>query len=151
MWQLISWIVCREWVMVRLLRRAMRNPYIHISSRCNTEVYMRRWWLVEKPWFKWLPQVRIHHISAPDEGEHLHNHPWEARTILLKGWYLEHFEGGKEFHMSGDTIPIPLGHFHRIAAVSDGGVWTLFFVWPKVREWGFKVGKYVVPHKEYLR
>lgn len=145
MWQLLSWIVRREWVMRWLLARAMRNPYIHIGA------YMQRWWLVEKPWFKWLPQIRIHHIRAPDAGEHLHNHPWKARTILLKGWYMEHFDGGKEFHIEGDTRPIPLNHFHRIAAVSDGGVWTLLFVWPKVREWGFLVGKYVVPHREYLK
>lgn len=39
----------------------------------------------------------------------------------------------------GKSAACPLGQFHRVANVSDGGVWTLFFMGADHGKWGFLV------------
>lgn len=81
-------------------RRAQRTPYRPITGRTDEDLYMDRWWLfnpyrkdaagnqVPARW-RWLPSIRVHHIVRPDDDEHEHNHPWFARSIILRGGYLE--------------------------------------------------------------
>lgn len=107
-WRFLAWLVTREKVFVWLLRRAFRTPYSHITNADGSDVYMRRFWLFNPYgsesgerlegsdaaprrswWREVLPSVRIHHIKRADQDRHLHSHPWNARTIILKGWYEE--------------------------------------------------------------
>jgi hypothetical protein len=99
-WACIAWLVTRPPVTAWLIRRAQRTPYSHIRSKDGTSIYMRRWWLFnpydkdddgeQKPArFEWLPSIRVHHILRPDIDRDLHDHPWNARTIVLRGWYKE--------------------------------------------------------------
>ena len=86
----------------------------------------------------------------------MHDHPWNARTIVLRGWYAEErptTRGTNSLHVrsKGFTGRLLFGEFHRIACVSDGGVWTLFFTWKKRGTWGFAVGGRKVPWREYLQ
>lgn len=47
----------------------------------------------------------------------------------------------------GKSVAAPLGQFHRIATVNDGGVWTLFFMGADHGKWGFLVdGRWVRSH-----
>lgn len=93
-----------EW----LIRRALRTPYSHLPSN-DDPTYMQRWWLFN-PYerialrdsapeaerqsymaqFAWLPwSFRIHRIVREDRDPHMHDHPWNARTFILRGFYIE--------------------------------------------------------------
>ena len=137
-----------------LIKRAQRTPYFHLDG------YMERWWLlnpydqethiVKHKWFPW--SIRIHHILREDYDRALHDHPWNARTFILHGWYREVREEDGEWirRCAGDTARLNFGEFHAIREVSDGGVWTLFITSRFQGSWGFKVDGKKIPHREYL-
>lgn len=161
-WRGIAWLVTRPRVRDWLVRRAQRTPYSHIGSTDGTDVYMYRWWLfnaygkdafgeVTPPRWPWLPSVRIHHIRRKDHDRHEHNHPWNARTIVLRNWYEEVRGGAGPFHRhAGYTGRLLYGEFHRITALHGDGVWTLFITWRKRGTWGFNEDGKFVPYREYL-
>ncbi len=151
LWSALAWMVSREPVANYLIRRAKRTPYFHLDG------YMDRWHLFNAPdankvrRFKRLPWVRLHWIKRRDLGRHQHNHPWSARTIILRGWYVEKRGDMRKLLWQGDTAQLETETFHEITDVSRGGVWTLFFCWPNTGDgWGFKTERGVVPWREYL-
>lgn len=137
-----------------LIRRSARTPYVHLEG------YMDRFW-VFNPYeavseirkFGWIPfSIRVHHILREDDDRHLHDHPWNARTFILRGWYEEVREDGRLIRRdAGDTARIAFGEFHAIREVSPGGVWTLFVTTRYRGTWGFKVNGYKVPWREYFK
>lgn len=169
-WAMFAWVVSRERVSAYIIKRAMRTPYFHLPE------YMNRYWLfnpyskvdgVEVTPIKWLPSVRVHHILRRDNDRHLHDHPWDARTVVLKGFYAEErlserdhetleLVGGWKpereafLRLPGYTGPINHGEYHTITSVSDGGVWTLFITFGYKSTWGFLVDGKKVPWREYL-
>jgi hypothetical protein len=163
LWHLLALILSSQRVADWLIKRAQRTPYINIPSRDGKQTYMERWWLFN-PYGKdatgedtparipWLPSVRIHHICLPDEDRDLHDRPWNARTVILRGFYVEEREGSKRglVRMPSYTGRLLYGQYHRIAHVSDGGVWTLFITGRKRGMWGFKVEGKKVPWRTYL-
>lgn len=140
-----------------IVRRAMQTPYFHLDG------YMCRWWLfnaycdsegnpIKRSWLmQRLPSIRVHHILRPDEDRHMHDHPWDAVSYILGGWYTEERETGWAAYYAGHRNTLKAEDFHRIADVSFGGVWTLFITWPKRNAWGFKVdGGTKIRHDVYL-
>lgn len=161
-WRQIAKFVSRPAVAERLVLRALETPYTHITSADGKDCYMARWWLFN-PYGKdangdptparspWLPSVRIHHILRADQDRDLHDHPWNARTIVLKGWYDEELPGSVfRLRTVGMTGRILFGQYHRIHELSPGGVLTLFITWRKRGTWGFLVNGKKVPWREYL-
>lgn len=164
MWNLIAKIVSRPTIADYLINRAQRTPYFHLEG------YMNRWWLfnaygsdltlddVKRGLDKkrrWLPSVRIHHILRKDQGRDLHDHPWNARTIILKGWYWETRldDDGEEYEVkrqAGDTASLKYGEYHTITDVNQNGVWTMFITWDYIGTWGFLVDGKKVPWREYI-
>jgi hypothetical protein len=163
-----------EW----LIARAQRTPYLHITGK-DGSVYMGRWWLFNpyqphsdgagRKWAEWMPSIRIHHIRRPDSDRHLHDHPWNARTVILRGWYEEQrrvndVPTGVSFYpvwhgevlragfwrKRGYTGRLLFGEYHRVSAVPPDGVWTLFITWKKQGTWGFLVDGAKVPWRKYL-
>lgn len=181
-WKLVAHIISRPIVANWLIRRAKRTPYQHITSADGSSVYMGRWWLFnaypgaygdhpQPRHIPWLPSVRIHHICRADQDRDLHDHPWNARTIILKGWYREErlFSGmsdaeacsavslgnyrpgiGELERTAGYTGRLMFGQYHRISKVPDDGVWTLFITGRKRGTWGFLVDGEKVPWRTYL-
>lgn len=152
-WELIAYIVSRPSVADWLIRQAQRTPYFHLEG------YMERWWVFNPTpaknngdgrRFKWLPSIRIHHILRGDHERHQHNHPWDARTIILKGSYLEKRTYCLYNRYAGDTASIKANDFHTIDSVSPGGVWTLFITWRWRHTWGFQTKHGFVPWRMYL-
>lgn len=163
MWRAIAFLLSRKLVADYLISRSRRTPYFHLEG------YMNRWWLfnayssdVEKDsperykrkWPSWFPSIRVHHILREDQGRHLHDHPWNARTVLLRGWYTERRinESGNTTEgtrSKGQTARILFGQYHSIDEVSPGGVYTLFFTWKYGGTWGFLVDGKKVPWREY--
>ena len=162
-WACAGFLASRPAVCAWLIARAQRTPYKHILSLDGRDVYMGRWWLFN-PYGKdangnqlparwsWLPSVRIHHIRRPDTDRHKHDHPWDARTIVLRNGYIEEREDGSiHGRMPGDTARLLFGEYHRIVSVPAEGAWTLFFTWACQGEWGYWVDGQKIPHGDYHR
>lgn len=169
--KLIAKLIALPGVADWLIRRAQRTPYFHIKGD-DGSIYMYRWWLFNpyptgndgggRRWGDWLPSIRIHRIMREDRDRHMHDHPWNARTFILRGRYKELrrkvVEGERldqvfevlRIRRPGDTASLRFGEYHRITAVSPAGVWTLFVTWRKRGTWGFLVGGRKVPWREYL-
>lgn len=175
-WTMIASFLRRPAVVEWLIRRAKKTPFTHLYQS-DGSLYMRRFWLFNR-WddgrnrmISWVPfSIRLHHILAADQDRELHDHPWPARTIILRGDYTEvrlegatrsvnpetgevHFLGGIErtyARLAGDTATLQFEEFHRIIRVSDGGVWTFFISWPWKGDWGFLVGGVKVWWRKHL-
>lgn len=177
LWRLVAYIVTRPRVRDWLIRRAQRTPYRNITGP-DGSLYMGRWWLFN-PYehgeyvrrFEWLPSIRIHHIMRADSDRHLHDHPWNARTIVLRSYYQEERPAGSPrgkrdrtagltftddgvrerfYRWAGYTGTLKFGQYHRICYVPAEGVWTMFWTWKKQGTWGFCVDGKKVPWREYL-
>lgn len=159
-WRLLAWIVSRNAVACWLYFRAKRTPYRHLQRDGEPGIYMFRWWLfnpydedTRKARYPWVPfSVRVHHIIRHDRDQHLHDHPWNARTLIMAGGYVETRENGQlRLMKTGDTAALRFGEFHRIDSVaSDVGALTLFITFGYQGTWGFKVNGQKVPWREYL-
>ncbi len=161
-WAAFAWAVSRKPVARWLIRRAQLAPYTHLDG------YMDRFWLfnaydkkngVEVTPIRWLPSVRVHHILRKDLDRHHHDHPWDARTIILDGWYREtrleeDYFGDLDNYVydraRGDTAQVLYGQYHTITEVSEGGVWTMFITYGYRGTWGFLVDGVKVQWREYL-
>ena len=177
-WRLVAKLLARPAIAAWLIARAKRTPYLHIMSADGAEMYMGRWWLfnpyhdqnnqpIKRNWFmRLLPSIRIHEILLPDEDRHMHDHPWDAQTIILRGWYVEEREN-PEFDTfvpihpyntpnevwlrhPGTTAPLRFGEFHRITGKSREPVVTMFITFAYRGTWGFKVDGEKIPFREYL-
>jgi hypothetical protein len=158
-WKFIAaFVVSRPRLVNWLIGYAMRKPYFHLPG------YMGRWWLMPN-WTlskdeygnrfpkTWMPfSIRIHHIKRPDDGRDLHDHPFDYRTIILKGWYDEcDIFGRSNIRSAGETVSARAQTFHRISAMPAAGVWTLFIMGPRINSWGFLVGGRKIYYKHYLK
>lgn len=167
---LIAKFLARPAVAGFLIRRAKRTPYFHITGP-DGSVYMERYWLFN-PYpanssdanKKRFPiSIRLHRIVRPDQDSHMHDHPWNARTFILRGGYTEvrplysdpdmrefaHLETALA-RTAGDTAALKFGEYHRITDVSNDGVWTLFVTGKYRGTWGFNVDGVKKPWREYL-
>lgn len=158
-WRITAKVLAKPAIAQYLIERAKKTPYSPIVK--DGDVYMDRFWLLNPyetcdgqqmgsryPWFPW--NVRIHHIRRPDQDRHLHDHPWNARTIILKGYYDEQRLDGCVIRKRGDTARLNFGEYHRIITVSAGGTWTLFISGPYQGTWGFLVDGVKVRWRTYL-
>lgn len=159
-WQLLARLLAWPPIACWIVRRAKRTPYFHLDG------YMHRWWLfnpydaehhiAKYRWFPW--SIRVHHILRADSARHPHDHPWNARTIVLSGWYEEQrlyrwVVGDStvpHIRRAGDTARLGFDQYHHISQVSPGGVFTLFISGPKQGTWGFLVDGVKVPWRRYL-
>ncbi len=187
-WKFIARNLARPRIAEAIIRYAKRTPYMHLPTNEDPS-YMERYW-VFNPYdrvtniprlgrlFPW--SVRVHHIKREDLDRALHDHPWNARTIILKGWYMEkrlissqpltqeeldafatlargnlllneNVQMDRVFwRRAGDTAELGFGEYHTISEVSDGGVYTLFISGPWQGVWGFLVDGVKIPWKTYL-
>lgn len=158
LWRIVAWIVSRPLVASWIIQRAQRTPYTDIRD-AHGDLYMERRWLFNPYFapgapenggglrqFPWCPiSIRLHTIVRPDRDRHLHDHPWNARTIILRGWYVEMREDGPYARKAGGTARLRYGEFHRIVTIAPEAAVTLFITGRKRGTWGFKV-----PYREYL-
>lgn len=185
-WKALAKFVAKPRIAEAIIRYAKRTPYLHLPSNEDPS-YMERYWVfnpysrvTNKPRWGWLCpiSIRVHHIKREDLDRALHDHPWNARTIILKGWYVEERlcveacgpldEGAQSnydyngtngysrlgiesiLRTSGDTASLRFGEYHTIVEVSEGGVYTLFFSGKWRGVWGFLVDGVKVPWRKYL-
>jgi hypothetical protein len=124
-----------------------------LTTRCiadeTGDIYMKRWYLIETPWFG----VKLHHIRRPDQDRALHDHPWAFAAVILRGGYIEHVPSGPPFidgrtwrlgsslrarrWRPGTIHRIPADGLHRIDSLPGGSSWSLVFTGRRKRLWGF--------------
>lgn len=144
-----------DWLVDRLIARAMRTPYFHLDG------YLRRYWLL--PYNRFGYAARIHQFVSGDRDRDLHNHPWPYVSVILRGGYFEHtLDGERRWHGPGSVLVRPANSFHRIELWrmpdnTQEPCWTLFLTGPKRNDtepenscWGFMVGDVYVPADVYL-
>lgn len=177
LWRIVAWIVSTPVVAQWLIATAKKRPYHHIHGQ-DGSLYMGRWWLFnpypkeleERRWIHRLPSVRLHYIRRPDADPHKHDHPWDARTIILSDGYREvrrvddvptgvswfpvwddnEILSAGFWRLRGETAAIRHGEYHRIDRVLGDGAYTLFITFKKRGSWGFLVDGVKVPWRTYL-
>jgi hypothetical protein len=155
-YKLIGRLLARPAVFEKLLAYAKKTPYNNIISPDGKEIYMERYWvfnpiLGSSAKYSWMPiSIRLNKINVPDMDRHLHDHPWNARTFILKGAYVEKRITGKYLRCAGDTATLKFGEFHKITSVPYCGTYTLFVTGKYRGTWGFLVDGIKVKFKEYL-
>lgn len=168
--KLIGRILRKPAVHAKLFKIAMEDPDQHIASPDGKDIYMYRFWLFNritnykrKYWF--IPfSIRIHHIMRADNDRHLHDHPFNARTWIMRGGYEEIrlrgfwpiYPTGEFLHeeiqrFPGDTSTLGFEKYHKITKVADGGALTFFAFGPYKGDWGFLVNGRKMLRREYQR
>lgn len=157
-WNLLARIVAYPPIANWLIERSKKTPYHHLHG------YMERWWVFnpyppstpdgKKGIMRHLPSLRVHNILREDHGRHLHDHPWDARTFILRGTYIEERmmpDGRVQLfeRRAGDTATLNFGEYHRIVSLGEEPVYTLFLTFRYRGTWGFLVNGRKVPHRAY--
>jgi len=187
LWRLLARQLARPSVATWLIDRSKRTTYMHLTSADGQDIYMERYWLFNPydretnipHWAPLIPfSIRVHCIRREDRDRDLHDHPWNARTIILRGFYTEKrlVDGDAReealidlrqsglpeevvqaarvtesiTRQAGDTAALRFGEYHRISEVSEDGVYTLFISGKWRGVWGFLVDGVKVPWKKYL-
>jgi len=102
-------------------------------SQIIGEDYLFRWYLIPRNRFF---NVYLHKFGRSDDDRALHDHPWHSVSILLKGSYVEHFDGESKIRRAFSIFGRKATTAHRIEVV-DGPVWTVFITGRNHRQWGF--------------
>lgn len=112
-------------------------------------LHFRRYRLLELFFFR----IYLHNILVEDQDTHLHGHPWNFLSIVLKGSYEEFLLGDTEAKLRtpGSIAHRTTEHFHKIAKVLPGGCWTLVFAYGFRKPWGLKTSEGIIPNEEYRR
>lgn len=165
-WKALAVLLVKTGFWKVLVWRAKRTPYRHIYK--HNKLYMARYWLFNRydqpikkrgdlptvgKKYPYLPSIRIHHIKRPDLDKTLHDHPWNARTIILNGGYRECVlmqDGSTSVRIrkAGYTGIIGYGKYHSIVTV-EPYTYTLFITGPKQGSWGFLVNGKKVPYWQF--
>ncbi len=128
------------------------------------ELHFRRWRLLETPWLN----IYIHGIYKEDEEAHLHDHPWNYLSIILRGYFSERTlnyevitdQKQKEWKRRKieETVVGPSSFvfrkaetFHKIQKLHSKSVYTLFFTGKRKREWGYDVDGRWIDHATYRK
>lgn len=111
-----------------------------IDDRVSNAIYMERYYLlfVNRP--RWFPfNITLHNLLKSDP-DGLHDHPWSYFTIVLKGGYWEETLDGNYWRGPGHFRFRSAKTFHRLSIdnkPNNDQTWTLFFMGPRQKEWGF--------------
>jgi hypothetical protein len=95
------------------------------------DVFMRRYKLLRTRW----GNLYLHEILRSDEDLCLHDHPWRFVTLILAGGYREVLPNAVRWRAPGTFLFRPAPFRHRVEV--DRRAWSLVYVGPKVRAWGF--------------
>jgi hypothetical protein len=101
-----------------------------ITSKSG-EVHFERWAIIETSRFAWY----LHRIHKEDQ-DHMHSHPWNFVSLILKGSYLEDMTKNPRAVDSILNVKKPFkiaffdrSWFHSIRRIIDGPIWTMVWVW----------------------
>lgn len=129
---------------------------IEIRSKSGI-LHFTRWAIFKCKWFA----LYIHKISEADKDYHLHSHPWNFISIILKGSYKEesliwhrwpHYpRPAKLLKPKGVWTVSRMNRqgFHKIHRIIKGPVYSLFFTYGKDMSWFYMVNDTKIEHTIY--
>lgn len=106
--------------------------------------YLHRWCLLPR---NRQGNIYLHRIIGPDEPV-MHDHPWQFRSVILSGGYLEVTPNGTRYRGVDNSHTRQAADRHYIQSVMPD-TWTLVITGPVVREWGFWINGRWVHHRDY--
>jgi hypothetical protein len=119
--------------------------------RDPASIYLRRYRLVETPWFG----IFLHKILLADGDRDLHDHPWHFATVIVRGGYCEEVEAAagrlQRRWRAGSVHGVRATDCHSIRSLLRVPTWTLVVVGRRRREWGFATGEGWVAADAYER
>lgn len=124
---------------------------LKLTRNSDRKVYLDRWGISTR-----FGGIMLHHITAPDPGHDVHDHPWWFASWILKGGYTEEVVETRLWdqlpkfrtHKRWSWHVIRLDQAHRINQVRD--TWTLVVKGPLRRTWGFyRKGTGFIRHNWY--
>lgn len=108
--------------------------------------YMTRWRIIQTPW----GGIFLHKFEMPDPRPTLHDHPFAFFSIVLRGGYEEQRRDTHIYDPAREdtrtySYPrrvrlfnyMPLRALHWISKLERTPTWTLVFVGPRDRVWGY--------------
>lgn len=133
-----------KWLTDLLLVKEIRSK--------NGELHFRRWRFFACPWFR----IYLHKICLPDYDEHMHDHPWNFVSLILKGGYLEKFATDSNYSLTlcelrrpGNIVKRTRYDIHKIEKLLSSSNWSLVFAWGKYENWGYRADDQWIDHKLY--
>lgn len=145
------------------LRKWLRGtPHFVIGGEDNP--YLLRWFVIPR---NSVFNIYLHKFLRSDDDRALHDHPWWFASLILKGGYYEHRQGGRRYRHAGSVALRRPETLHRVELVrhksatipmygskpwvicSEKRCWTLVFTGPKIRNWGFACPKGWIPWQKF--
>ena len=110
-------------------------------------LHFRRWRLFESSWFRFY----VHEIAQTDQDKHLHNHPWNFASFVVKGGYVELLEGKLANAVHRFQWNAHKAHeYHKVIYLhSDTPTVSLFFAYGRTRPWGYLTREGFIGHELY--
>lgn len=164
-----------SWMKAAAREAILAGHFKVIPNRKRTGPYLLRCWLttptrsIKDGYAGWESgnSLLLHRFFAPDDDNALHDHPWDFRTRILQGGYIEYAPpfiwdprsvlgppyGGYMARVDvGTTIDHEATDLHAVGKLLRGDpTWTLVETGPRVRDWGFfPPGKPRVPAMTFL-
>ena len=138
----------------KLLEKAKKLVLVKKIVSQKGVTHFRRWRLFWSPW----GSVYLHHITNSDLDIDPHDHPWDFRSLILKGSYSEESRYPKDDYKRSHVNIFKPGmvnkkkttEVHKLTLKSKS-VWTLVFVGKRKHDWGYQTANGWVHHKEYNR
>jgi len=109
------------------------------------DVHFKRWQILKTPFVS----IWLHAIYKADQDKHLHNHPWDFTSVVLKGSYIEQTTLGNKRQYPGKINVRNGADYHKILEVESPVVYTLFFASKPKRQWGYRVVGKFIDHLTY--
>jgi hypothetical protein len=130
-----------------------------VMDRVNNEPYLERYYVFLKDRDTFPFNIFLHKFLKSDPDD-VHDHPWNYRTLIIKGGY---WEWQPQFNRKGHKIgeiatwrgagsfrSAKANSYHRIELDPNVECWTLFMPGRKLREWGFLSKGTWVQWQQYL-
>lgn len=152
---LLAKILAKPVVANAIIKFAKKRPYSHIGE------YMERYWVIEED--SWLSRIlgisiRLHVIKLPDQDRAMHTHPFNFRSFILTGGYVEirrpsnspQYYYGFHDHYPGSTYLLDRTTPHQIVRLMGKEAVTLFVYDTRKGDWYFDTDEGLIPHAKYL-
>lgn len=116
-------------------------------------LHFQRWRVIATPWFN----LYVHHILQSDQDRHFHDHPWNFRSLILRGSYRERVSYPPYFfsihsyrYQAGEIAYHERRDAHHITLLTPS-VWSLVLTTGRKRDWGYQTKNGWVDHQTYRK
>lgn len=116
-------------------------------------LHFRRWRILSTKYLS----IYIHEIFKADEDVHMHDHPWNYKSYVLSGIFLEEsFDTSQKYSKfrvleKHHSVERTASVFHTIKNIFTDKVVTLFVTGKKYKDWGYLVDGKWIQHEEYRK